>query len=62
MVFITVPADALALLGAGASAGTVMTKFVSCIYTRQALEGFRARSQIYIKYKYISKEKHKKNK
>ena len=26
-----VPADALALLGARASAGTVMTKFVTCV-------------------------------
>ena len=28
----TVPADVLALLGAGASADTVMTKFGSCVH------------------------------
>ena len=38
----TVPEDGLALLGAGTSAGLVMTKFRSCILWDQHLEGLIA--------------------
>ena len=38
-VVITVPADALALVGARASAATVMTKFILHLFMEPALQG-----------------------